>query len=334
MTLTTLLVIAAVGAGTGFLGGIFGKGGSAVATPVLVALGIPPAIALASPLPATIPATLAAARRYDREDFVNRQVVRICLTVGLPATLVGAAATIWISASSLVEVTEVIVGVMGVGILLGVWRRRSVPAKDGSEIEGAASDARGGAAETTPGIAGARTGFDLDAAPSGAASAAAGAPAAGAVTLIEAPSGRVSPDVDGAPMAGGAPMVDGTPMVGGHAVAPWLVAVVAGTVGLSAGLLANSGGFLLAPLFLLVVRLPVRSALGTSLATAAGLAIPATVAHAALGHISWPLVAAFTLASVPAASIGARTALRVDPQRLEPVFGVGLVVLAAGSLVL
>ena len=48
------------------LGGLFGKGGSAIATPLLAAIGVPPIIAVASPLPATIPGTLVAYRRYRR----------------------------------------------------------------------------------------------------------------------------------------------------------------------------------------------------------------------------------------------------------------------------
>ena len=58
------LAIIAIGAGVGFLGGLFGKGGSAIATPLLAAIGVPPIVAVASPLPATIPSTLVAYRRY------------------------------------------------------------------------------------------------------------------------------------------------------------------------------------------------------------------------------------------------------------------------------
>ena len=38
----SLLMVVLVGAGIGFLGGLLGKGGSAIATPVLVAFGVPP----------------------------------------------------------------------------------------------------------------------------------------------------------------------------------------------------------------------------------------------------------------------------------------------------
>ncbi len=40
----------------GLLVGLFGVGGSSVATPVLSLLGVPGLLAIASPLPATIPA--------------------------------------------------------------------------------------------------------------------------------------------------------------------------------------------------------------------------------------------------------------------------------------
>ena len=60
MSTETLIAVALIGAFVGFLGGLFGKGGSAIATPLLALVGIPPIVALASPLPATIPSTLAA----------------------------------------------------------------------------------------------------------------------------------------------------------------------------------------------------------------------------------------------------------------------------------
>ncbi len=61
-----------IGAGVGFLSGAFGKGGSAVSTPLLHALGVPAIVAIASPLPATIPSTLLASRGYARAGHVDR----------------------------------------------------------------------------------------------------------------------------------------------------------------------------------------------------------------------------------------------------------------------
>src|SRR5689334_3171963 len=79
-----------IGAGVGFLSGAFGKGGSAVSTPLLHAIGVPALVAIASPLPATIPATLLASRGYARAGHVDRDVLRIGLIVGVPLTALGA----------------------------------------------------------------------------------------------------------------------------------------------------------------------------------------------------------------------------------------------------
>ncbi|QYG92672.1 TSUP family transporter [Iamia sp. SCSIO 61187] len=290
MTASTVLAVLAVGAATGFLGGLFGKGGSALATPVLAALGIPAIVAVASPLPATIPGTLLAARQYARAGHVDRRVLAWSAAVGLPATLAGAAMTRWIAAESLVVATDLLVAGLGMSILVGAGRgaaRRAGSGPSAAELAGPPSAL--GSETTTAAAPGAVDGL---------------AGAAGGVALL-------------------APVADDPPAGGVGAIVG--VAVVVGVV---AGLLANSGGFLLAPLLLVVLRLPVRPALGTSLAVSAALALPGTVAHAALGHVDWGLVGVFGAASVPLAAVGARTALRIDPHRLEVVFGAVLVLAA------
>lgn len=110
------------------------------------------------------------------------------------------------------------------------------------------------------------------------------------------------------------------------------LASVAAVVGVFSGLLANSGGFLLAPLYLVVLRLPIKRALATSLAVSAALALPGTVTHWALGHIDWRVVATYTVLAVPAAYLGARLAIRSKPGWLTRIYGVALALLALGLL--
>ena len=110
------------------------------------------------------------------------------------------------------------------------------------------------------------------------------------------------------------------------------LAVVAASVGLLSGLLANGGGFLLAPLFLVVLRLTLKESFATSLAVAAVMAVPGTIVHAALGHIDWSVVAVFATTSIPLSFLGARVALRTHPVRLERIYGIGLAVLGATLL--
>ncbi len=76
-----------VGIVIGFLGGLFGKGGSAIATPLLSLIGFPGFIAVASPLPATIPGTLIASRAYWKYRLIDWQIVWWSIGVGFPRRL-------------------------------------------------------------------------------------------------------------------------------------------------------------------------------------------------------------------------------------------------------
>ncbi len=78
------IAIVAIGASVGFFAGLFGKGGSAVATPLLHAVGVPAFVALAAPLPATIPSTLVAFAAYWRGHLVDRRVIGTSIAVGVP----------------------------------------------------------------------------------------------------------------------------------------------------------------------------------------------------------------------------------------------------------
>jgi len=99
-------------------------------------------------------------------------------------------------------------------------------------------------------------------------------------------------------------------------------------------LLGNSGGFLLAPLFISVLGMPVHRAFGTSLMLATFLAVPGTLVHWWLGHIDWSLTFAFGFAAVPAALAGAQLALRTKDRSLTLAYGVGLSTIAGGLLAL
>ena len=245
----TLVLAALIGVGIGFLGGLLGKGGSAIATPLLHAIGVPAIIAVASPLPATVPSTMVASWAYSRERLVDWRVVRWSVAFGIPATICGALLTRLVSGGVLVKATDVVLIGLGIRILVGGNEREENPR----------------------------------------------------------PAAELS---------------------------PWMLAGVATTVGIASGLLANSGGFLLAPLFVTLLRLPIKSALASSLAVASVLAIPGTVVHAALGHIDWTLVAVFAATSVPLSFLGARVAMRTDPHRLERIYGMALIGLGAVFLVL
>ena len=71
------------------------------------------------------------------------------------------------------------------------------------------------------------------------------------------------------------------------------------SAGFLTGLLANGGGFLLVPIFVLVLGLTAAQAAGTSMVAVAALIIPTLIAHIALGHVDWAVAGAFAVGCDP-----------------------------------
>ena len=232
-----------VGIVIGFLGGLFGKGGSAIATPLLSLLGFPGFIAVASPLPATIPGTLIASAEYWQSRMLDWGIVWWSVGVGIPATILGSVLTKYTGARPLLIVTGLLVLGFGLAFLLSPREKRSA---------GSSSDQL---QENRP------------------------------------PYWRVR-----------------------------LVLIATG-VGIISGLLANAGGFLLAPAYARFLRQPIKKSFACSLAVSAVLALPGTVVHAYLGHISWTVAGLVALGSVPFSFLGARVAIRTKASRLERLYG-------------
>ena len=104
-------------------------------------------------------------------------------------------------------------------------------------------------------------------------------------------------------------------------------------VGFFSGLLANGGGFLLVPLFLLYLGLDMPEATGTSLVVAAALTVPTLVTHALIGDIDWMVSGFFALGLVPGTRGGALLSRHLPTGRLQTAFGVLLVTFAGWYLV-
>ena len=100
---------------------------------------------------------------------------------------------------------------------------------------------------------------------------------------------------------------------------------VAVAIGVFTGLLANGGGFLLVPLFVVVLGLNMPESAGTSLVVIAVLSVPTLVTHLALGHVEWSVAGAFALGAVPGTAVGTRLTRRADSETLRKVFAVVLI---------
>jgi hypothetical protein len=99
-----------------------------------------------------------------------------------------------------------------------------------------------------------------------------------------------------------------------------LVAVGA-AVGFLSGLLANGGGFLLVPAYLLLFRMEAKQAAATSLVAVALLALPGTWVHWTLGHVDMHLAALLAVGVIPATYLGVRVGLNLGVRQSRLLFG-------------
>jgi uncharacterized membrane protein YfcA len=237
-----LFVVA--GALVGALTGFFGVGGSSIATPVLSLLGVPGLLAIASPLPGTIPSALAAAIPYVRAKTARPRAAAWSLGGGLPATVAGALLSNVVGGQALLVASGVVLTAIGLRVIR--------PINPASRNAGTAR--------------------------------------------------RMN--------------------------RPLLVAASAG-VGLFTGLLANGGGFLLVPMYLLLFGLTMPEAAGTSLLVISVLTLPTMVTHWTLGHIDWAVAGAFALGAVPASALSGKLAQKAAGDATRKAFGWFLIVSGA-----
>lgn len=236
------------GAGVGVTFGLFGAGGSAFATPVLALMGVPPVLAVASPLPAILPSSIAGAREYFRVGMLDRRVAKLTILAGLPAVIAGAIVGRQVGGDLLLVLSGV--------VLLGIGVRMLVPSGARSAEHG---EARAHHTMTVVGMA------------------------AGAAFF--------------------------------------------------AGMLANGGGFLLVPLFVLGLGFTAARAAGTALVAAMALVIPTLLMHWALGDIDWMVAGAFALGMIPASTIGARYGTKLPDVVTRTLFGSALLAFSVFFLV-
>lgn len=217
-----------------------------MATPLLSLLGFPGFVAVASPLPATVPSTLVASAEYWRSRLLDWEIFWWSVGVGTPAIIAGSFLSHAVGARPLLIITGILV--LGFGIQFLFFPRDLSLAKAAADY----------------------------------------------------PEGR-RPSY-------------------------WRIRMitVATLVGLISGLLANAGGFLLVPTYTEFLQQPMKKAFACSLAVSSVLAIPGTIVHAWLGHISWIVASLVAAGAIPFSHLGARLAIKTRAVKLERWYGLAL----------
>jgi uncharacterized membrane protein YfcA len=241
------LLLILIGAVIGFLSGVFGVGGSSIATPLLRLIDVSRMVALASPLPVTLPTALIGGIIYWRRGFVHIKAVAWTAVGGVPTVLVGAFLTSEVPGRILMALTGLFVIAVGARLL-----RNSTESK------------------TPP------------------------------------PEKRDSRS---------------------------LFILVGMITGIFSGLLANGGGFLLLPAYLLLFRFSPKEAAATSLVAVSLLAIPGTVAHYVMGHIDFKIAALLAAGVIPSTYAGAHIGLSLSKEKARWFFGLFLLLFGLFFLV-
>lgn len=132
------------------------------------------------------------------------------------------------------------------------------------------------------------------------------------------------------PSTGAACAVDGGPVDWRRCLPRTLGGGV--VVGFLTGLLGVGGGFLVIPVLVLALGVPMATAIGTSLVIVAVNSAAGFLAHAGETALDVPVTVAFAAAAVAAALLAARLGERLDTERLRRWFA--RLVLAVAAVVL
>lgn len=103
--------------------------------------------------------------------------------------------------------------------------------------------------------------------------------------------------------------------------------------GLASGYVGVGGGFIMVPLMLAILDIPMSLASGTSLIAIMILAIPGVIEQGLLGNIDYLAGIAIVVGSIPGALVGARLVRVVPERQLRFIFG-GFLLVAAVMLML
>ncbi len=112
MNWVLLLIITII---TGISSGMFGIGGSIIATPLLLLLtDISPNAALSTPLPVAVSSALSGSMLYFRENLINFRVAFLTLLFALPFSMLGTYLTEHINISYLLTAKAIFLLVLGI----------------------------------------------------------------------------------------------------------------------------------------------------------------------------------------------------------------------------
>lgn len=112
-----VFLLLGIGAAIGFLSGVFGVGGGFLLTPMLIFIGVPPAVAVASSANQLVGASVSGVIAHWRRGNVDFKMGFILLLGGLAGSVLGVWVFTWLKRLGQVELTISLLYVMLLGTL-------------------------------------------------------------------------------------------------------------------------------------------------------------------------------------------------------------------------
>ena len=305
-----------VGVFIGILSGLLGIGGGTIMVPVFrLAFGLSPLMSTATSLFTIIPTSISGAVSHIKGKTC---VPALGLAMGLGGALTSPVG-VWLASLSpawlVMLAAALIIGYSAVNMLRKAVKapskRKTAESRRESSVPSAAA----------PGDSGARR--------------SAARPSASCASLLrsdgEINSAQTAPSSPGAAAEGvGTGNHDeDAPAVPGLSRKQLLIGAAIGLgAGLMSGYVGVGGGFIMVPLMLSLIHIPMKLASGTSLIAILILAIPGTIENGIAGNIDYVVGLSVAIGSIPGAVLGAMLVKRVPERALRFIFG-GFLIVAA-----
>ena len=296
--MVSFFIAALVGVGVGVLSGLLGIGGGTVMVPLFrLAFGMEPIAATATSLFAIVPTSISGMWKHAKNKTSLPRVGIVCLSpVGVWAANVSPG---W--------------AIMGAAAVVVMYSSFTMLKKALAAPKGGAAKGSRKACE--------KKSTTSDTAAVGTAVATGDATAVSlAATVPMAAGGSSVAGAQAAPLE--APAIKLTPK---YVAKVAFIGVVAGFM---SGYVGVGGGFIMVPLFVSMLGIPMRLASGTSLTAVCILAIPGVIEQAVLGNIDYMVGVAMMVGSIPGAIVGANLVKRVPERALRFAFALFLLLMA------